>query len=72
MQWHIAYDRAKSKALEVQSNEIAYQFVTFYQVGLFSSIYLLRGWVIFKYQKIAFSVDTQQLKNDFFFNHWTM
>ena len=38
--------------------------MTFYQIVCFSSIYLLHGSVIFIYQKIAFSVDTQQLKTE--------
>ena len=42
---------------QVQLNEIAYQFMTFYQIGLFSFICLLHGLVIFRKQNIAFSAD---------------
>ena len=52
--------------------------MTFYQIVCFSSIYLLHGWqgrhgelkpdkhgwVIFIYQSLVFSVDTQQLKTE--------
>ena len=44
-------------------NEMAYYFMAFYQIGWFSSICHLHGWVIFTLQKIAFSVDTQPVKN---------